>query len=187
MKRKFKPYLDIRDEKQLKFILSRQNSLEENCYDFSTISEFTEKAFREEVKKIKNFYGYEPKAQDAEFVDELVYHMIVAQYYWTNDFTLMLTNLYGDESDLDIFSDFDPTLSEEIERISDDSNRLLYVDYVIFYINEIIDLNNFISKYYGEDFYKIREYTYDDIVGKKSDDVSEIIDKIRMIVFTIAN
>ena len=135
MKRKFKPYLDIKDKKQLQLLLNRQNSIEENYFDLSQIGEFSEEAFKSAVVKVKNFYGYTPKGEDIEFIDDIIYHMLVVQVLSISVFQIQLEILsYMKDNDAENVGDLiSNPLSETDNKILDFLSR------------EIIAINSFIK------------------------------------------
>ena len=183
MKIKFRPYLDIKDDKQLKLILNRQNSLEENYFNLSSI-ECSEQSFSEGVKRLKDFYGFTPKTDQYEFIEELVYHMLIVQYYYVFNFKKEITKLIDCTED-DIF--FTESIEEALNKIDTDDNRDVFLNYASFFCNEIECINKFIVKYYGNDYLVLKEYSYHDLITLSFNEVENIENKIRCIIFTLAN
>ncbi len=81
MKRKFKPYLDIKDKKHLQLLLNRQLTIEENNFQEVEIDDFTEDSFRMLADRFKKFYGYEPAKEYKEYIDDIIYFLLVNKYY----------------------------------------------------------------------------------------------------------
>lgn len=175
MKRKFKPYLDIKDKKQLQLLLNRQNSIEENYFDLSEIKECSVEAFKEAVVRIKNFYGYTPKGEDVEFIDELIYHLIIIQVY-INSLGL---GMYIQTAEA--------TNEEELGKIFDNFFEDEDTFYLEFLANEIKSINKFIAKYYGQDFYEIDINSVEDIKKLNIDQFCQLLNKVRAVVLIIGN
>ena len=80
MKRKFKPYLDIKDNKHLQLLLNRQLSIDENTFPDVEVDDLTEEAFRKLAEKFKNFYGYEPAKECEGYINEIIYFLLANRY-----------------------------------------------------------------------------------------------------------
>lgn len=177
MKRKFKPYLDIKDKKQLQFLLNRQNNIEENYFDLSQIKECTVEAFKEGVIKVKNFYGYTPKGEDVEYIDELIYHMLVIQVLQISTF----------QYTLDIIATMRTEDNEEIAKMMlnpiDEGSK----KEIEFLCNEIESINQFIKKYYGDDFYALKSITPEELMKLNFDDFYKLLNKIKAVILIIGN
>lgn len=174
MKRKFKPYLDIKDKKQLQLLLKRQNSIEENYFDLSQIKECTVEAFKEGVIKLKNFYGYTPKGDDVEFIDEIIYHMLVIQSF-VSDIG------YGF-----FYTAVAAANPEELEKSWKDYFEDEDKPFLKFLVNELIDINKFIEKYYGKEFFKLRQYSVEEFMKMNSEEFMKIMNKIRAVILILA-
>ena len=83
MKRKFKPYLDIKDKEHLRLLLYRQFMIEENVFPEAEVEDFTEEAFRNLAEKFKNFYGYRPSKEYADYINDIIYFLLVNKYFIT--------------------------------------------------------------------------------------------------------
>ena len=177
MKRKFKPYLDIKDKKQLQFLLNRQNNIEENYFDLSQIKECTVEAFKEGVIKVKNFYGYTPKGEDVEYIDELIYHMLVIQVLQISTF----------QYTLDIIATMRTEDNEEIAKMMlnpiDEGSK----KEIEFLCNEIESINQFIKKYYGDDFYALKSITPEELMNLNFEDFYKLLNKIKAVILIIGN
>lgn len=177
MKRKFKPYLDIKDKKQLQFLLNRQNNIEENYFDLSQIKECTVEAFKEGVIKVKNFYGYTPKGEDVEYIDELIYHMLVIQVLQMSAF----------QYTLDIIATMRTEDNEEIAKMITNPIDEGSKKEIEFLCNEIESINQFIKKYYGDDFYALKSITPEELMKLNFDDFYKLLNKIKAVILIIGN
>ena len=177
MKRKFKPYLDIKDKKQLQFLLNRQNSIDENYFDLSQIEDISEKAFKDAVVKVKNFYGYTPKGEDVEFIDDIIYHMLIVQALSIYVFQLQMDMIISmKEDDFESVGDLitNPLNKTDIKNLE-------------FLSKEIISINSFIKKYYGDDFYELKYISPDKFMKYSFDDFIKFLNKIKAVIIIIAN
>ena len=148
METDFRPYLQIRDKEHLQSLLNKQKNFTENYYSFSKNDCFSKKDFYKEVALVKNFYGYTPKKEDEEFVNELIYHILVLSYYRQTGYAysqiFFLCGLFDNKIiELIDFSIY--TIGYLVKSYSKKPKQYFNV-----LTDEVVSLNYFIKKYYKD-------------------------------------
>ena len=184
MKRTFRPYLDIVSDSQLKILLNNQRCLRDNMFPVSQIKEFSEKGFRDLVERFKNFYRYRPKAEYAEYINDIIYHLIVAQFY-LNQFGM--SSLAGPKDFLQAISEAGSKKLKEICDNEDEEERKDDIKSFRFLIDDISKVNCFIVKHFGENFYTLKEYTLEEFLEITFDEYIELLNEFQTKVFILAN
>lgn len=154
MKRKFKPYLDIKDKKHLQLLLYRQLAIEENNFPEAEVEDFTENSFRMLADKFKKFYGYEPSKEYKEYIDDIIYFLLVNRYFinLTDKVVAAMDSAQKEKSDQSA-----PLSPSKMAAEEDNKKPNVLLQIVGDKIVSVTDYNNILSKDQLDEFKKLCE------------------------------